>query len=62
MNEIEIGHVGIITIQFLATVLLVGGFWLIPSKVKSVVIACAMMFVGYQILEYILLEFITIAK
>jgi hypothetical protein len=62
MNEIEIGHMGVMVLQFLGAALLIGGFYLIPSKVKSVAIACLMMFAGYQVLEFILFGFLTIVK
>ena len=53
MNEIEIGHLGATVIQFIGIALCIFGFMLVPSKVKSVAIAFAMMFVGWNIIEFI---------
>lgn len=62
MTEIEIGHIGATVIQFVGMALCIFGFILIPPKIKSVAIAFLMMFVGYNIIEFIFEGTFTIVK
>lgn len=62
MTEIEIGHIGATVIQFVGMALCIFGFILIPQKIKSVAIAFLMMFIGYNIIEFIFEGTFTIVK
>ena len=60
-HQYELASTGIVVALFIAFCMLVGGFFLVPSAVRITVIGAAVMFVGWQIVEFILQEFIIIA-
>jgi hypothetical protein len=62
MNEIEIGHLGATVIQFIGMALCIFGFIIVPSNVKTIAIAFAMMFVGWNVIEFIFDGTFTIVK
>ena len=59
--QYEIGSTGVVVALFIAFCMLVGGFFVIPTPVRITVIGAAIMFLGWQIVEFILQEFIVIA-
>lgn len=62
MNQMyEIGSTGVILAIFIAAVMIVIGFMSMPVAVRVTAVAAALMFVGYQIIEFILMNFIVIS-
>lgn len=62
MQEIEIGSLSVCVALIVATMMVLFGWLRLPSNVKYTVVSCALMFVGYQILEFIVTSFVVIAK
>lgn len=58
---IEIGTVGVMLAMFLASVMLAGGFFLMPGAVRITAVGAGLMFVAYQIIEFIVTTFIVVA-
>jgi len=62
MNPIyEIGTAGVVIALFLAFSAVVGGFVLMPTAVRITAVGAALMFLGYQIVEFILKAFVVVA-
>lgn len=62
MNQMyEIGSVGVIVAVFIAACMIILGFIAMPRAVRITTASVALMFVGYQIIEFILLKFIVVA-
>lgn len=62
MNQMyEIGSTGVILALFIAAVMIVIGFMAMPVAVRVTAVAAALMFLGYQIVEFILMNFIVIS-
>lgn len=57
----EIGSTGVILALFIAAVMIVIGFMAMPVAVRVTAVAAALMFLGYQIVEFILMNFIVIS-
>lgn len=62
MQEIEIGSLSVCVALVVATLMIVFGWMGLPSKVRYTAVSCILMFVGYQILEFIATTFIVISK
>lgn len=62
MQEIEIGTIICMILVIIGTCMAAGGFFLIPKNVRIVAIGAALMFVGWQLVEFVGLNFIVIAK
>lgn len=62
MNEIEIGHLGATVIQFIGMALCIFGFMLVPANVRTVAVAFAMMFIGWNVIEFIFEGTFTVVK
>jgi len=60
--EIEIGTMGVVLATFIASCMLIGGFFLFPAQFRVTAIGAACMFVGWAILEFILDAFVVIAR
>ena len=62
MNEIEIGNLVVLAVFAAGFALIAGGWYLVPHNCKRVVIAAALMFVGWQFIQFIAEGIIVIAK
>ena len=60
--EIEIGSMGVVLAIFIASCMLIGGFFLFPVQARVMAIGGLCMFIGWAILEFVLDAFIVIAK
>ena len=60
--EIEVGSMGVVLAIFIASCMLIGGFFLFPVQARVAAIGGLFMFVGWAILEFILDAFVVIAK
>lgn len=58
---LEIGTAAVIVALFVAFCAIVGGFFIVPKAVRITTIGAAVMFVGYQVLEFIATEFIVVS-
>lgn len=62
MNPVyEIGTAGVVVALFLAFGAVVGGFVLMPAAVRITAVGAALMFLGYQVVEFILQSFVVVA-
>jgi len=57
----EIGSMGVIAAIGVAFVLIILGFQAIPASVRITAIGATCMYLGYQVIEFILQEFVVIA-
>ena len=62
MEQIEIGTIGVLVGTFLATVMMVVGFWTLPKPVKNTVASIALLFIGWAVIELIAESVIDIAQ
>jgi hypothetical protein len=62
MTYIEIGNAAVCFSLFIATLMIVAGWSKMPDAAKQVAVGAILMFVGYQIIEFILTSFIVISK
>jgi hypothetical protein len=62
MTEIEIGNVVLMASMVVGFLLMAFGWHLVPSQLKATVVAVGLMFVGWNILQYILESVIVIVK
>lgn len=62
MTQIEIGNLALCFAVFIATIMLFFGWNMMPQQVRTTAIAAILLFVGYQIIEFVLTAFIVIAK
>jgi len=62
MTQIEIGSLAVCFAIFIATIMLFFGWNMMPPQVRTTAIAVILLFVGYQIIEFVLTSFIVIAK
>lgn len=58
---IEIGTVGVMLAMFVASVMMAGGFFLMPGAVRITAVGAGLMYVAYQIIEFIVGTFIVVA-
>ena len=57
----EIGSTGVVLAIFIAACMIVVGFIAMPTAVRVTAAAAALMFIGYQVIEFILQRFVVIA-
>ena len=62
MNPIEIGNAAVCFAIFIASCMIIGGFFLTPKAVRITMIAAALMFVGYQLIEFVMQSFVVIVR
>ena len=62
MTQIEIGNLAVCGALFVASMMIFFGWVLMPTPVRATAIAAAMMFVGYQVFEFVITSFVVIAK
>ncbi len=62
MTEIEIGNVIVLALFAAGFAMIAGGWFLVPPQMKRVVVALALMFVGWCFLQFIAESIIVIAK
>lgn len=62
MTQIEIGSAAVAVALIVGTLMAVIGWAKLPNQFKDVAIAAVLMFIGYQIVEFILTSFIAVAK
>ena len=60
--EIEIGSMGVVLAIFIASCMLIGGFFLFPVQARVMALGALCMFIGWAILEFILDAFVVIVK
>ena len=60
--QYELGSTGVVFALFVAFCMIVFGFLAIPTPVRVTAVAVGVMFLGWQITEFILQEFIVIAR
>ena len=59
--QYELASTGIVLALFVAFCMLIGGFLLIPGAVRVTAIGAAIMYVGWEIVEFFLQEFVVVA-
>jgi len=62
MNQIEIGNAAVCMAMVIATIMIVMGWAKMPAIYKQLAVSAVLMFLGYQIIEFILTSFVVIAK
>ena len=62
MTEIEIGNAAVCVALIVATVMILAGWSKMPDQAKQVAVAAVLMFVGYQVIEFVATSLIVIAK
>ena len=62
MTQIEIGSAAVAVALIIGTLMAVIGWAKLPNQFKDVAIAVVLMFIGYQVVEFILTSFISVAK
>lgn len=62
MTQIEIGNLAVCFAIFIASLMIFFGWAFMPTQVKATAFAAILLFVGYQIIEFVLTSFIVIAK
>jgi hypothetical protein len=62
MNQIEIGNAAVCMAMVIATIMIVMGWAKMPTVYKQLAVSAVLMFLGYQIIEFILTSFVVIAK
>ena len=60
--QYELGSMGVVVALFVAFCMLVFGFLAVPAPVRVTVVAAGVMFLGWEIVEFILQEFVVIAR
>lgn len=60
--EIEVGSMGVVLAIFIASCMLIGGFFLFPVQARVMAVGGLCMFIGWAILEFILDAFVVIAR
>ena len=62
MTQIEIGNAAICMSLFFAALMIIAGWNRMPDACKQVAVGAILMFLGYQIFEFVITSFIVIAK
>lgn len=62
MTQIEIGNAAVCMALIIATIMIITGWAKMPVIYKQLTISAVLMFIGYQIIEFILTSFVVIAK
>jgi len=62
MTQIEIGNLAICFAIVIATLMIALGWAKMPVHVRATAVSAVLLFVGYQIIEFVLTSFIVIAK
>jgi hypothetical protein len=62
MTQIEIGNAAVCMALIIATIMIITGWAKMPVIYKQLAISAVLMFIGYQIIEFILTSFVVIAK
>lgn len=62
MQELEIGTILCMTAVVLGTCFILGGVKIMPLQVRMTILALIMIFVGYQAIEFIGLNFVAVSK
>ena len=62
MTQIEIGNLMVCVAVTIAVLMIIAGWTLTPNHIRKTAIAVVLMFVGYQIFEFIAGSFVVIAK
>jgi hypothetical protein len=62
MTQIEIGNVAVCMALVIATLMIIIGWNRMPDACKQVAVGAVLMFIGYQIFEFVITSFIVIAK
>ena len=60
--QYELGSMGIVVALFIAFAMIIFGFMAVPAPVRVTVTAAGVMFLGWEIVEFILQEFVVIAR
>lgn len=58
---LEIGTAGVMIAMFIASIMVAGGFFLMPGAVRVTAIGAGLMFIGYQIIEFIVQSFMIVS-
>lgn len=62
MTQIEIGNAAVCMSLVIATLMIAVGWSRMPDPCKQVAVGAILMFVGYQIIEFIVTSFLVIAR
>jgi hypothetical protein len=62
MTQIEIGNAAVCMALIIATIMIITGWSKMPDIYKQLAVSAVLMFIGYQIIEFILTSFVVIAK
>ena len=62
MTQIEIGNAAVCMALVVATLMIVAGWAKMPPVYKQMAVSAVLLFIGYQIIEFILTSFVVIAK
>ena len=62
MTHIEIGNLAVCFAITIATLMIAVGWAKLPVHVRTTAVSAILLFVGYQIIEFVLTSFVVIAK
>jgi anaerobic selenocysteine-containing dehydrogenase len=62
MTQIEIGNAAVCMALVVATLMIVAGWAKMPAVYKQMAVSAVLLFIGYQIIEFVLTSFVVIAK